>query len=97
MSELYIASGRENKIRSSERIRKYYRKAFTRTINRSFKYVVESYRLEEQSTALVKGKMYLSMEMKKSGDVNYINASFTIVMIKLGGGFKIASFEWSRA
>ena len=96
MSELYISSGRENEIRSADKIRKYYRKAFARTVNRKFDYVVESYLPEEESTVLVKGRMDLSMELRKTGQINTIDALFTIRLINLGTVYKIVSFEWRR-
>ena len=97
MSGLYIGSGRENEIRGAEKVRKYYRKAFARTVNRKFDYMIESYRsIEESSTALVKGRMNLSMESKKSGEVNEIDAQFAIWLIRLGKSYKIVSFEWAR-
>jgi len=96
MSDLYISSGRENEIRGKDQIRKYYRKAFSKTKNRKFDYVINSYRIEEQSTAVIKGRMSLSMVTRKNDQRNTIDAQFTILLIKLAEGFKIASFEWQQ-
>ena len=96
ISGLYISSGRENKIRGAEQIRKYYKKAFKKTTDRKFNYSIESYREEDDSTAVIQGTMNLSLKTIKTGVVEKINATFTIWVFKLGGGYKIVSFEWVR-
>ena len=97
LAELYIRSGRENKIRGADQIRKYYKKAFKRTTDRKFNYVIESFEEKDGSTAIIEGRVSLSMKTLKTGLVNNIEAEFTIWVLRLGDSYKIVSFEWSEA
>lgn len=96
MAELYMSSGRENEIRGADKIRKYYSKAFNKTANRRFKYLIDGYEQDNESTAVLKGRMYLSLTPKKSVKVTNINADYKIVMVRVADNYKIAVFEWSR-
>lgn len=94
---LYLSSGRENKIRGDEAIRKYYRKAFSKTVKRQFNYEVDSVAEDNEATAIIEGRMYISLAAKSSPNkLNKINADFSIVLIKIAGDYKIAAFDWIR-
>lgn len=94
---LYLSSGRENKIRGDQAIRKYYRKAFSKTVKRQFNYEVDSVIEDNETTAIIEGRMYISLAAKSSpSNLNKINADFSIVLVKIADGYKIAAFDWVR-
>ena len=98
LANLYISSGRENNLKDSNRIRKYYKKAFRKTSNRKFVYTVESSRRDGESTAVLQGKLYISYTSKKilkKVDTE-INATYTALLIKFGDEYKIASLDWKE-
>ena len=97
-ANLYISSGRENNIRGSEKLRKYYRKAFARTSNRKFDYVINSIRQDKESAVIIEGLFDLSYSSKtllRRVDKK-VNATFVVLLLKVGKEFKIASFDWKE-
>jgi len=98
LSELYISSGRENDIRGANRIRKYYKKAFPRTRGRKLDYVVRSVDQDGRSTAVIHGDIAFSFKSKKFLKVveTNIDATFTMLFVKVSGKYKIASFDWRK-
>jgi len=104
MASLYMTSGRENKIKGSKKIQEYYKKAFSRTVERNFAYKISSYVEDSRASAVVNGAMSLTFsEIKRlrfslSGGSKpkkrTINATFKLVMVKIGDEYKIATFEW---
>ena len=95
-ADLYISSGRENNIRGADNIRKYYKKAFSKTLNREFGFSILKYEKSGQSTAVVEGRMDLTMITKRSSKKTVINANFTILLVKISNQYKIASFDWDE-
>ena len=95
---LYISSGRENDIRGSEKLRKYYRKAFAKTSNRKFDYVINSIKQDKESAVVIEGEVYLSFSSKKllRKVDKKIDATFIVLLLKVGKEFKIASFDWKE-
>ena len=97
-ADLYISSGRENDIRGADKLRKYYRKAFAKTSNRKFEYVINSIKQDKESAVVIEGKVNLSFSSKKllRKVDRKIDATFVILLLKVGKEFKIASFDWKE-
>lgn len=96
LAALYISSGRENELRGVKTIQKYYKKAFPRIVNRTFDYTISSYIQEDDATALVRGEIHLSFLQKSSKKKFSLVGDFSILMVKVGVMYKIATFEWEE-
>jgi len=97
-ADLYISSGRENDIRGSDKLRKYYKRAYSRTSNRRFDYVISSVKEDNESAVVIEGRAsfsYTSKTLLKKTD-NKIEATFTVLLLKVGKEYKIASFDWKK-
>ncbi len=94
LAALYAASGRENSVRGLTRIERQYSKLFKRTTSREVKYNISSFDLSNADAPSMRGTMISSFSRLPSGREIRTVANFKFVMTKVGGDYKIKSFEW---
>jgi len=94
LAALYLAEGRENRLRGPLRLKQHYSDLFKKIDDRQVTYKVRSYNIIDERRAALTGTVLTVYTRLRSGRQVRSISTFRISMIKVGQDYKIAVFDW---